>query len=132
MFILLYLIEQGILVILAFYVKSLTLLSCIVAIFALVVLTTFALHKLVMESRIKCLEHSLEEGIEDKKRSDIETKNIYKKHNELLDKVDEVSKEKTRLDEENKKIIKKYNQLLTMHDGLKKDLNTYDTKKGVK
>lgn len=52
MFIFLYALEQFGLVWFAFNIENLQLLGFIVSIFALIVLTTFSLHKLVMESRI--------------------------------------------------------------------------------
>ncbi len=58
-FIFLYAIEQLLLIGFTFTASSITELGFIVSVFAIIVLTTFALHKLVMESRIKLLEHEV-------------------------------------------------------------------------
>lgn len=58
-FIFLYAVEQVLLLGFTFTAPSLEELGFIISLFAIIVLTTFALHKLVMESRIKLLEHEV-------------------------------------------------------------------------
>lgn len=60
-FIFLYAFEQILLIGFTFTASSLEELGFIVSLFAIIVLTTFALHKLVMESRIKLLEQEVNE-----------------------------------------------------------------------
>ena len=55
-FILIYAIEQIILILLTFRIKNLIDLTLIVSLFAVIFLTTFAIHKLIMDSRSKILE----------------------------------------------------------------------------
>ncbi len=54
-----YTLEQIILIWLTFHARKLAELNYIISIFAVIVLTTFAIHKIVMESRIKYLENEL-------------------------------------------------------------------------
>jgi hypothetical protein len=61
-FILLYSIEQIMLILFTIVIKDIEELVAIVSIFAVIVLTTFALHKTMMESRIKKLEESLQDA----------------------------------------------------------------------
>ena len=58
-FIFLYAIEQLLLIGFTFTASSIMELGFIVSVFAIIVLTTFSLHKLVMESRIKLLEQEV-------------------------------------------------------------------------
>ncbi len=73
-FILVYAMEQVALVYFAFIMGSREQLSVIVSLFSILVLTTFSMHKLVMESRIRLLEDSLQEVMNDK--STLERKNM--------------------------------------------------------
>lgn len=58
-FIFLYAFEQILLIGFTYTASSIIELGFIVSLFAIIVLTTFALHKLVMESRIKLLEQEV-------------------------------------------------------------------------
>ena len=58
-FIFLYAVEQILLLGFTFTARSIAELGFIVSLFAIIVLTTFSLHKLVMESRIKLLEQEV-------------------------------------------------------------------------
>tara|TARA_Y100000310_G_scaffold345753_1_gene469287 strand:- start:5756 stop:6148 length:393 start_codon:yes stop_codon:yes gene_type:complete len=84
-FIFLYSIEQIFLVWFAFKIKNIVELGLIVSIFAIIVLTTFAMHKLVMESRIKMLEKEIEEVTVKKDIIEGNTKIIFDKYKELID-----------------------------------------------
>lgn len=86
-FIFLYVIEQIILVWLAFHVKSIEELGLIISIFAIIVLTTFALHKLLMESRIKVLENEVKELQMKKFLFEEELSNIKEISHDLYEKV---------------------------------------------
>lgn len=55
-FLLLYSIEQVVLVVLSYVIKNILNLSMAISIVTILVLTTFSLHKLAMESRIRILE----------------------------------------------------------------------------
>ena len=59
LFILIYTIEQIILIVLTFNAQDITELSYIISIFAVIVLTTFSFHKIIMESRIKFIENEI-------------------------------------------------------------------------
>ena len=72
-FIIIYTLEQGLLIYLSFNAKDNTELTLIVSIFAIIVLTTFALHKILMESRIKMLEKELNLLREEKQSLEGET-----------------------------------------------------------
>ena len=65
-FILTYSMEQAILIYLTFKVKDNTTLILIISIFAVIILTTFSLQKLIMESRIRILENKVEKTLNDK------------------------------------------------------------------
>ena len=58
-FIFLYTIEQAVLVWLTYVITDPFQLVFVISMFALIVLSTFAFHKLVMESRIRLLENEL-------------------------------------------------------------------------
>ena len=81
-FIMLYTVEQTLLIWLTYDVKDPIKLSLIISIFATIVLTTFSLHKLVMESRIKVLETQLNETYEQKKALEDKTKKVMKEADE--------------------------------------------------
>ena len=55
-FILLYTIEQATLIWLTYIIDDVTQLALVISIFALIVITTFSIHKHLMDSRIKTLE----------------------------------------------------------------------------
>ena len=74
----LYIIEQALLVWLTYKVEDPVKLSLIISIFAMIVLTTFSLHKLVMESRIRVLETQLNETYDKKKALESETEKMMK------------------------------------------------------
>tara|TARA_Y100000310_G_scaffold345846_1_gene471184 strand:+ start:67140 stop:67550 length:411 start_codon:yes stop_codon:yes gene_type:complete len=57
LFILIYSFEQGMLILSVYFFGE--YIEIVVAIFAILVLTTFAVHKLIMESRIKLLEKTI-------------------------------------------------------------------------
>ncbi len=65
-FIIVYTLEQALLVWLTFTATNLEELGLIVSLFALIVLTTFTFHKLVMESRIGLLEKEINTLHQDK------------------------------------------------------------------
>ena len=83
-FILLYALEQAVLVYFSFKINNLQQLGLVVAIFAIVVLTTFAIHKIIMESRIKMLEEELKGLTRVKYELSLEKEGMQKKHEELL------------------------------------------------
>ncbi len=64
-FIMVYTIEQVALVLLTYFINNMAVFNVVVSLFALVVLTTFSLHRLVMESRIKTLESEVQMAIAD-------------------------------------------------------------------
>jgi hypothetical protein len=82
LFILFYSSEQIILIIFTFILTNPKEISLIVSVFAIVILTTFSLQKLIMESRIKILEKKLrrvkEEKLEMSLFIDEITKNLNK------------------------------------------------------
>ncbi|MBU0628919.1 MAG: hypothetical protein KKC75_07040 [Nanoarchaeota archaeon] len=90
-FVLVYTIEQGILIYWGATNKlNLTRVSC----FALLVLFTFALHKIIMESRMKILEHEI---IELKNENDfihIKSEQMATDYNEIIGAYEEVVKDK--------------------------------------
>lgn len=59
-------------------------LGAIISVFAIIVLTTFSFHKLLMESRIKFLENQVAEVNGDKKTLEEENKTLKMAHNDLL------------------------------------------------
>lgn len=91
-FILLYSLEQLWLVWFTFKLEDPATLSLIVSIFAIIVLLTFALHKLIMESRIKILEKDLSELHHEKIGMEKKVRNITKNYQELLQTAEEESK----------------------------------------
>lgn len=86
LFVLIYALEQVFLIWLTFKSNSLVELSYIISVFAVIVLTTFSLHKLLMESRIKCLEKEVNELQQSKSELEHEVKEAKGKYNELFDK----------------------------------------------
>lgn len=85
-FIFAYTIEQFFLIQLTYNLKDIEQLNYIIAIFALIVLTTFAIHKLLMESRIKYLEQQVKELQEEKFIFGEKVKFISQKYQELFEK----------------------------------------------
>ena len=60
-------------------------LTLVISVFALIVLTTFALHKLLMDSRINYLEDKLEDLRKEKFSLELEVKYIQNEYFDLLD-----------------------------------------------
>ena len=58
-------------------------MGLVISIFAIVVLTTFALHKLLMESRIKILEEQIRGVIEEKIAIENKAEDLYEKNIEI-------------------------------------------------
>ena len=81
-FIFLYTIEQAALILLVHVFKE--YLTLIISLFALIVLTTFSFHKLVMESRIKILEDDLTGLYFEKQRIENEAKIVMKSQEALI------------------------------------------------
>ena len=90
LFVLLYAIEQFGLVWFSFTIKNPQQLVFIVSVFAIIVLTTFSLHKILMESRIKLLEEDINEVFQEKINLESKTRHIHKKYNELLESYNEL------------------------------------------
>lgn len=86
-FIFLYAIEQVALVWYTFNIKNLAHLGYVISIFAIIVLVTFALHKLIMESRIKLLEIEVAKLHTEKLSLESLAKEAHEFYNELYDKV---------------------------------------------
>ena len=107
-FILLYAIEQIVLISLIFTIRDNESSTLIISIFAIVVLTTFALHKMVMESRIKVLEEKLKE-----------ISSLNKEGNEQI----------VSLQENRKELAIRCEQLALDNEELSKHLNTNKGKK---
>jgi len=91
-FLILYSIEQGSLLILMSETNDTTKINNIVSIFAIIVLTTFGLHKLVMDSRIKWQDRTIQELKDEKKQLTQETQNTIKKYEERLELQDAIIK----------------------------------------
>lgn len=86
LFLSIYLFEQVLLVGFTFYWgNNSKMLSLTVSVFALIVLTTFSLHKMVMESRISILEDQINELIFEKLKLISKNNEIAKKHAQLAD-----------------------------------------------
>jgi len=83
-FILLYSIEQFLLILFSYKAKNAHELGFIISIFAIIVLATFAVHKLLMESRIKYLENKVAEAESNKRILEEENKTIETSHSNLL------------------------------------------------
>ena len=75
-FVFLYAFEQITLVYLVFHSRTITELGFIVSIFAIIVLTTFSIHKLVMESRIRILETQVRDLQEERQMMEVRAKEI--------------------------------------------------------
>lgn len=86
-FIFLYAIEQVFLVWFAFNAKNTNELGYVVSLFAIIVLTTFALHKLLMVSRIKLLENEVKNLQLGKFNLESVNKAIIEGYGELVDKL---------------------------------------------
>ena len=93
LFIFLYALEQIVLVILVFALKDSQTLGLLVSIFAIVVLTTFAMHKLLMESRIRILETDIAGLLEEKIAHELKAKYIINKYHELSETFENVAKD---------------------------------------
>lgn len=70
LFILLYTIEQATLIWLTYAINNVTQLALVISIFALIVITTFSVHKHLMDSRIKLLEDEINSLQQEKKELD--------------------------------------------------------------
>jgi len=78
-----YAIEQIVLITLAYlYPKHIFLF---VSVFAVIVLSTFAFHKLLMESRIKILEERTMDLNFEKQNIELESQELYSRYNEVID-----------------------------------------------
>ncbi|MBI2666738.1 hypothetical protein HYX13_03950 [Candidatus Woesearchaeota archaeon] len=84
-FIFLYAFEQILLLLFTFTITSPQELNLIISLFALLVLTTFSLHKLVMESRIKTLEKEVATLQQNKTILETSASQTIKKTNLLLE-----------------------------------------------
>lgn len=91
-----YTLEQGALVFLTFLIKDSQAIVFVISIFAIVVLTTFSIHKLVMESRIKMLESMLSKLIEDKHILEFKLNDVYTRYDGLYHLLVENRKSKTK------------------------------------
>ena len=80
-----YAVEQFLLIWYTFNSNSLEDWGYIISMFAVIVLTTFALHKLLMESRIRVLEDEVKELQLKKFSLESSAKEINDKHKELVD-----------------------------------------------
>ena len=87
-FIMLYSFEQLLLVIITADIKNLQELTVIISIFVIIVLTTFSLHKVLMDSRIKLLEKDVNMLHTQKEFVVREYKNLHSQHEQLLDLVE--------------------------------------------
>lgn len=85
-FIFLYALEQILLIWYAFNAKNVNELGYVVSLFAVIVLTTFALHKLLMVSRIKLLENEVKKLQSDKFDLEAFTKYVNNECNEIIGK----------------------------------------------
>ncbi len=83
-FILFYALVQIVLIMLAWYYPK--HISLFVSLFAIIILTLFSLHKLVMESRIKILEQQVMDLTFDKEKITEDIAEMYNRYYELLDK----------------------------------------------
>ena len=85
-FILLYAIEQLTLVLFVSLYKESDHLPFIASIFAIIVLTTFALHKLAMDSRIKLLEERVRLVVKEKAELEIQNKYFHDEYDFIVGK----------------------------------------------
>lgn len=82
-FIFLYAFEQVLLIWFTYTSKNLQEWGFIISLFAVIVLTTFALQKIVMESRIRMLETIVQNAQYDKKLLEIKNKQVISAYDEL-------------------------------------------------
>lgn len=71
-------------------------LPFIVSIFAIIVLTTFSLHKILMESRIKLLEENLHDSLFDKKKIEANYEEIIENQKGTIDALSDYLEEEHR------------------------------------
>lgn len=83
-FVALYSLEQAFLVWYTYRSKDIVELGFVISMFAIIVLTTFALQKLVMESRIKHLESDVQNLIMEKRALESKTRYIIEKYEEAI------------------------------------------------
>ncbi len=86
-FIFIYALEQVLLILYTFTADTVEGLGLVVSLFAIIVLTTFSLHKLVMESRIKLLEQEINEAQHDKFALESYAKQVEKEYYSLSQKM---------------------------------------------
>ncbi len=89
LFIGIYALEQASLIWFTYKAGSLEELSYVISVFAIIVLTTFSLHKLLMESRIKCLEREVNELQQNKSELGYKVKVAQKDYQELYEVIQE-------------------------------------------
>ncbi len=85
-FIFLYSFEQVLLIFFSYKAKDVPELGFVISVFAVFVLATFSLHKLLMESRIKCLENRVVEADSHKKMLEEKNRNLMYSYQYLLQK----------------------------------------------
>lgn len=85
LFILLYAVEQVLLIAFTFTISNPRELSLVISLFAVLVLTTFTLHKLIMESRIKFLEREVQDLQKEKFIGEQHAKSVQKEMEKLMD-----------------------------------------------
>ncbi len=83
-FIFLYSFEQILLIWVSYKAKNIPELGFFISLFAVIVLATFSLHKLLMESRIKYLENKVAEADSNKRILEEENRALKLSHNNLL------------------------------------------------
>ena len=84
-FILLYSLEQVGLVWFIYHLSDSGQLGFVVSLFVVIVLTTFGLHKLAIESRTNMLQRGLQEQLDEKMVMEAKTRQIIEKYDELAD-----------------------------------------------
>ena len=86
MFIIIYTLEQACLIFITFYYKhNVERLTFLVSFFALFVLSTFSVHKLVMQSRIKYLENQIQDYIKQNEEIVQKSEFMAKTHIETIE-----------------------------------------------
>ncbi|MBI2102997.1 hypothetical protein HYT55_04110 [Candidatus Woesearchaeota archaeon] len=95
LFVFLYAFEQVLLIGLSYLAKDLMQLGYIVSFFAIIVLTTFAVHKILMDSRIKMLEEQIKGLQQDKFVLELSIRTIKQGYEELFGKTEYLNKVKS-------------------------------------
>ena len=83
-FLILYSLEQLILVLLVYFSSTVSEVSFYVSIFAIIILTTFNLHKFMMESRISRLEENINLLSSEKQRVELLLEYLRKEYLEIV------------------------------------------------